>query len=323
MDMLQVAAKITTPLSLVAFIAALAFYAYRWRLAERRKTLELASAKDRPRLIESAIRDFTILHTDSLTNDQKYRLIESELKNRMRRFLIAAIVAVIITLAGAITFLVFEKKEPPQAAGAPDQSRSNPTSERAKPAAGGEQQNLSKNMPGSPPPATVSKGEMVPIPAKTQPAPNMDRHFVDSGPSDLVSLRHQDQVKDLSDRDVGKPLSAVPNGVLAYIPPWLIPCASTYEIGVDQVPGGTSILELHKLPNGRTNVVVFVSPKDADNIKMREESLRVSAFSKRWDGEASTPVSIPLSEIVSCQAVSTASHDYRLDLVLVGKSAGP
>lgn len=324
MNLLQIAAKITTPLSLVAFIAALVFYAYRWRLAERRKTLELASAKDRPPLIESAIRDFTILHTDSLSNDQKYRLIESELKNRMRRFLIAAIVAVIVTLASAVTFLVFEKKEQPRAAAAQDQSRAITTSDQAKPTAGGEQPNPAKNSSAGPPLAkTVPNPETVPTPAKTQPAPNNDLHFVDSGPADLVSLRHHDQVRDLSDRDAGKPLSAVPTGVLAFIPPWLIPCASSYQIGVDQVPGGTSVLELHKLPNGQTNVVVFVSPKDAGNIKARQTSLRVSAFAERWAGEAGTPVSIPLSEIVSCEPVSTASHGERLDLVLGDKSSAP
>jgi hypothetical protein len=110
---------------------------------------------------------------------------------------------------------------------------------------------------------------------------------------------------------------------LAFIPPWLIPCASTYETPLSQVAGGTSTLELHKLPNGQTNIVVFVSPKDAGNIKAREALLRVSAFAKRWDEEASMPVSIPLSEVVSCDAVSTASHDYRLDLVLAGKSTSP
>lgn len=111
MDPIQVATRITTPLALVAFIAALAFYAYRTRLTERRKTLESASQSDRPSLIEGAIRDFTILKTESLSNQQKYHLIRDELNHRMRRFLIASITAVIIALALLSVLVILQKGE--------------------------------------------------------------------------------------------------------------------------------------------------------------------------------------------------------------------
>jgi hypothetical protein len=106
MDPIQIATKITTPLALLAFIAALAFYAYRTRVAERRRVLETAPPRDRAALVEKVVRDFTILNTESLTSEQKYQLISDELKNRTRRFSIAATVAVVIALALAATIVV-------------------------------------------------------------------------------------------------------------------------------------------------------------------------------------------------------------------------
>lgn len=111
MDPIQVATKITSPLALVAFLAALALYAYQRWLAERRKNIESASPKDRPPLIEAAIRDFTILNTDPLTPHDRYLVVLRALENQMRRFLIAAIVAVVVTLALLATLVTLERKE--------------------------------------------------------------------------------------------------------------------------------------------------------------------------------------------------------------------
>ncbi|MGB7552811.1 MAG: hypothetical protein WBM04_00445 [Candidatus Korobacteraceae bacterium] len=62
-------------------------------------------------MIEGAIRDFTILNTESLSNQQKYHLIRDELNHRMRRFLIASITAVTIALALLSALVILQKGE--------------------------------------------------------------------------------------------------------------------------------------------------------------------------------------------------------------------
>jgi hypothetical protein len=307
MDPIQIATKITTPLALAAFVAALAFYAYRLRLSERRKTLEAALPKDRPRLIEGAIRDFTILHAESLTNDQKYLLIREELRHRMRRFSIAAIVAVVVTLASAVTLVVLEKKDQPMAGAMKDVTQRNGKTGPKQ------DESLREGEAGVPRNVQTTEGQ-----GGHANGTSTTTGVLPSGPADLISLRRQDQVKKLSDMYTGKPIDRVPNGVMVFVPPWLIPCDSKLEYGVESAPAGTSILELHKLSNGQVNVVLFVSPADAKKIRARQSSLEISAFAERWVDQADVPVSLPVSEILSCKPVSTESHGERVDLVLQG-----
>ena len=60
-----------TPIALVAFIVAAAAYVYRGRLEERRKLIESAPEQERARVMESTLRDFSTVPTDTLTKEQR------------------------------------------------------------------------------------------------------------------------------------------------------------------------------------------------------------------------------------------------------------
>lgn len=96
-----------TPIALVAFIVAVAAYAYRASLVGRRKLIETAPAEDRARLLDATIRDFTTVPTDTLTREQRYLLALRLIEERAGRFRTTAVVGVLVAviLAAAVALV--------------------------------------------------------------------------------------------------------------------------------------------------------------------------------------------------------------------------
>lgn len=93
-----------TPIALVAFIVAIAAYAYRSSLVERRKLIETAPEADRARLLDSELRG---VDAEKLTREQRYQLAVRMLEHRAARFRTTAILgaAAAVLLAGVVLAL--------------------------------------------------------------------------------------------------------------------------------------------------------------------------------------------------------------------------
>lgn len=96
-----------TPIALIAFIVAIVAYAYRARLVERRKLIEAAPERERGRLLDATIRDFTTVNTETLTREQRYTLALRLIEERAARFRMTAFasIAAAVILAGLIAVL--------------------------------------------------------------------------------------------------------------------------------------------------------------------------------------------------------------------------
>ena len=95
--------NIATPFSLAAFITAAIIIAIRAQINRDRKLIETASESDRARLVERVLGK---VETESMTAGQKYRLALEDLRARSRRFLISAIVVVLLALVAAAISIV-------------------------------------------------------------------------------------------------------------------------------------------------------------------------------------------------------------------------
>jgi hypothetical protein len=122
------------------------------------------------------------------------------------------------------------------------------------------------------------------------------------------AFREQHQVRSLRDIEDGLDLSRAPNGVFGFTVPWIIGPQSP----LNQQREGTAVVELHKLSNGRAELIAFVSQADALRIEARSGAIEVSVFPEPWK-EAATAVSIPLNEIDSSSERSF-KYGYVLDL---------
>lgn len=78
----EVAGQIAEPLALVAFVCALAAYAYRYWLVERRKVIETAPEGERAQVIEHTIRGFSTVSLDNLTRQQRVDLATKLIEER-------------------------------------------------------------------------------------------------------------------------------------------------------------------------------------------------------------------------------------------------
>lgn len=107
MTPLQAVQYVGTPIALVAFIVAVAAYAYRARLVERRKLIEAAPEADRAKLLDATIRDFTTVNTETLTREQRYQLALRLIEERTHRFRTLAVVGVVVAvlLSGLVVAL--------------------------------------------------------------------------------------------------------------------------------------------------------------------------------------------------------------------------
>jgi hypothetical protein len=92
---------ITTPLALIAFIVAAAFYAYRAHLLQRRRTIASLPDADKLAAVEATLNRFRI-DTTGLTNPEKVELAIAQIRAHAQRFLIGSIVVCVLAIIAAI-----------------------------------------------------------------------------------------------------------------------------------------------------------------------------------------------------------------------------
>ena len=97
-----------TPLTLLAFVVAVAAWVYRSRLAERRKLIETAPSEERGKLMIAAIRDFSTVPLENLTREQRFQLALKLIDERQARFRVTAVVALVVAVAFAVVILVVD-----------------------------------------------------------------------------------------------------------------------------------------------------------------------------------------------------------------------
>jgi|GEM_PF-4702460 len=88
--MWEVVTKISTPISLVAFIAALIFTWLTRRIKSQEKIISQASPEKKDEIIIAALETYN-LKNDNLTRAQKYNLVKTVLDNKSKRFTLTAI----------------------------------------------------------------------------------------------------------------------------------------------------------------------------------------------------------------------------------------
>jgi hypothetical protein len=108
MHLLMTLTPVTTPIALIAFIVAAAFYAYRTSLLQKRKALAGLPASDKIIAVEATLASFRI-DTTGLSNAKKFDLAMAQIRARAQRFLIGSIVvcflAVLTTVVSIVTLL--------------------------------------------------------------------------------------------------------------------------------------------------------------------------------------------------------------------------
>jgi hypothetical protein len=105
MSPFQAIQYVGTPIALVAFAIAVAAYAYRSRLVERRRLIEAAPEGERGRLLDATIKDFTTVNTETLTREQRYTLALRLIDERAARFRMTTYAAVATAALLAIVVL--------------------------------------------------------------------------------------------------------------------------------------------------------------------------------------------------------------------------
>lgn len=107
--------QITGPFALAAFLAAAVVYYLALRSKERQKAIERAAPTEAIRLVSDALPTFT-LNLGNLAENEKVKLAIEELRQRQRRFIISAVVVVILAIVSAVlTFALARTGVPAQA----------------------------------------------------------------------------------------------------------------------------------------------------------------------------------------------------------------
>ncbi|MFL6207580.1 MAG: hypothetical protein ACJ74W_01945 [Pyrinomonadaceae bacterium] len=96
-------AYVSSGITLVAFIVAVAAWVYRTKALRQERTIRLAPKSKRAALVESALEFFNI-DTNTLTREQKYDLALKQIHERAKRFRItASIVVVVVCFAAGVS----------------------------------------------------------------------------------------------------------------------------------------------------------------------------------------------------------------------------
>jgi len=115
MNIVQVAAQVTTAIALIAFISALLFLAYRARLKNELEVVKSADSVDKIRALRSVRGLLFDIDESKLSSAETLELAKqqiSESSRRATRFLIASIILAIILLVAAI---LLDQRAPAQA----------------------------------------------------------------------------------------------------------------------------------------------------------------------------------------------------------------
>jgi hypothetical protein len=94
----------TTPLALIAFIVAAAFYAYRGHLLQRRRTIASLPSGDKIIAVEATLKSLNRFRIDTtgLKNPQKVELALAQIRAQAQRFLIGSVVVCVLAIVAAI-----------------------------------------------------------------------------------------------------------------------------------------------------------------------------------------------------------------------------
>ena len=84
--MFEAVQYVATPLAALAFVIAVAAYAYRGAVAARANSIRSAPETDRARLVEATLRDFAAVETSDLSRKQKYDLVLQLIEERKNKF---------------------------------------------------------------------------------------------------------------------------------------------------------------------------------------------------------------------------------------------
>jgi len=99
---------VSSGITLVAFIAAIAAWIYRYRILQNERLIRTAPENERSALVERALEIFSI-DTKQLSRQQQYDLALEQIRGRAARFRMTSIVVVIIAIlaVGVTTFAIF------------------------------------------------------------------------------------------------------------------------------------------------------------------------------------------------------------------------
>src|SRR5918911_1154592 len=106
---------VSSGITLVAFIIAIAAWIYRTKILERERTIRLAPENERRVLVERTLEFFSI-DTAGLSRQQKYNLAIKQIQARAARFRLVAFVIIIIAFltTGVSIFAIWRVPESPK-----------------------------------------------------------------------------------------------------------------------------------------------------------------------------------------------------------------
>ncbi len=99
MDPFKAIQYVTSGFTLVAFIAAIGGWVYRYRLKSRKEMIELAKPESRADLVQRTLNEFFPVDTAGLTNEQKYDLVIRQIDARSKRFRLTVSLSVTAMIA--------------------------------------------------------------------------------------------------------------------------------------------------------------------------------------------------------------------------------
>lgn len=108
--MWQAIGLVSSGITLVAFIVAVAAWVYRQHAVRDERLIKAAAEADRAKLVSDALEFFNV-DTQKLTKDQRYEIAIEQIRARARRFLIACVVVVIVAFlaVGVATFAIMRQ----------------------------------------------------------------------------------------------------------------------------------------------------------------------------------------------------------------------
>lgn len=148
-----------------------------------------------------------------------------------------------------------------------------------------------------------------------QARPIVDPHFARDASAPVVitaetmeRLRELTGARPLGERDSGRPLSRLPNGVYGYTTPWMINTDAAGVVGgtgVERITleprsGGTLVMEIHKARSGGVYVVGYTDQQHVAQMATPGEATKIEielffAPNEEFD----TPLAIPVERIMS------------------------
>jgi hypothetical protein len=135
-------------------------------------------------------------------------------------------------------------------------------------------------------------------------------------------------VRRLHAEEEGLPLSELPFGVFGFTVPWVLevsparPVVRADEMTLHPSPGGTGVLEVHRLENGTAAAVGFVSPDEAVKLgnPSRTDPIDLTIYLTPSQMKP-IPVAIPTEQLIVTRHRSVG-YTYVLD-ARIGPPARP